>query len=236
MASLQTTEILAGIGRGISQGIQNYMTVQAKRQEMNDAKKRADIDYKIKKLQLEEAQQNMDPDIWKFKKEELELDKKQKEANIKLIEARTSALLKDAENKVKNGLKMADRFSIATKFARAAAGKYANEPLSTFELQKGFIQLQNLEERLGQEGRFRGLAGLGSLPETQKTLLETTPGQYRGMMGIPETEPLTEPEIPISERMPKELAKIIKKAKKDLPATAPETVIAETEKDFSGLF
>lgn len=95
MANTKALSLLVGLAEGVNQGISNYMSVRSARQEIEMRKKDFDTDQKIKKLQIQKLENQLDPAVIKQEKEKLRLETKAQKAQLELTK-------KNIEEKTRN--------------------------------------------------------------------------------------------------------------------------------------
>ena len=79
-----SVETIAGVFQGLDQGVRNFINIKNAMSKQKDDKAQSDIEFKIRKLKLQQAERDMSPEILARETEKYKLDKQATEIESKL--------------------------------------------------------------------------------------------------------------------------------------------------------
>ena len=101
MAGFGKEYIYAGIVEGLDKAVDNFQNIRQARAQEEERKKKADIDFKISKLKLQQVEAELDPDVLEARQTELKL----KNQALKVTNQLNVTKIKEAETKAKQDVR-----------------------------------------------------------------------------------------------------------------------------------
>lgn len=128
----QAIAAMTGLAEGINKGVENFLTIQKVKQELDQRKKTFEIDTRIKGLELKKLEQELDPSVFREKQEQFKLETKAKKANLELtqrtIEAKESEIKRQTQ-KQSAELNLMDRMARGEEINLAPGIKFKGDIL-----------------------------------------------------------------------------------------------------------
>jgi hypothetical protein len=95
-----SAEIMQGIASGIDQGVRNFINIKNALSQEKERKTQSDVDFKIKKLQLQKVENELSPERLLMEQEKLKVEN----AAAKTSNALNMIKIKAAKEEIKNDL------------------------------------------------------------------------------------------------------------------------------------